>query len=60
MENIRSELNQIMTEMDEEEKHQKQLKEAAMTEEEYAQLAAQIRAELTEELKQGGEGPQDN
>lgn len=58
--NIRSELNQIMTEMDEEEKHQKQLKEAAMTEEEYAQLAAQIRAELTEELKQGGEGPQDN
>jgi signal peptidase len=58
--NIRSELNHIMTEMDEEEKHQKQLKEAAMTEEEYAQLAAQIRAELTEELKQGGEGPQDN
>ncbi len=58
--NIRGELKQIMNEMDEEEIHQKQLKDAAMTEEEYAQLAAQIRAELTEELKQGGEGPQNN
>ena len=58
--NIRGELKQIMVEMDEEENHQKQLKDAAMTEEEYAQLAAQIRAELTEELKQGGEGPQNN
>lgn len=58
--NIRGELKQIMVEMDEEESHQKQLKDAAMTEEEYAQLAAQIRAELTEELKQGGEGQQNN
>lgn len=58
--NIRGELHQIMVDMEQEENHQKQLKEAAMTEDEYAQLAARIRAELTEELKQGGEGQQDN
>lgn len=58
--NIRGELNQIMEDMEQDENHQKQLKEAAMTEEEYAQMAERIRAELTEELKQGGEGQPDN
>ena len=58
--NIRGELNQIMEDMEQENNHQKQLKQAEMTEEEYAQLAARIRAELTEELKQGEEGQPDN
>ena len=58
--NIRGELSQIMEDMEQDENHQKQLKDAAMTEEEYAQMAERIRAELTEELKQGEEGQPDN
>ena len=58
---IRGDLSQMMDEIHENETHQKQLKVADMTEEEYAQMAAQIRAELTEELKKGAQqGQQDN
>lgn len=57
---IRGDLGQLMDEIQEEQTHQKQLKDAAMTEEEYTQMAARIRAELTEELNEGAQGELDN
>lgn len=57
---IRGDLNDMMDELQQEETHQKQLKDAEMTEEEYSQMTARIRAELTEELKKGAQGQLDN
>lgn len=54
---IRGELNQIMDDLDE---MQQEKSAAELTPQEYEQLAAKIRAELTEELKQGAEEQQNN
>lgn len=57
--NIRGDLNKIMEELDEEEAQQAKSAEE-LTPQEYEQMAARIRAELTEELKQGAKEQLDN